>query len=89
MPFNPLRVPKRLRKKLRNKPESTRRAIARCLKRLQENPHYPSLRTKKMEGRGGVVFESRASQGDRVTWYWAGSRIIIEDHCKHDVIEGR
>jgi hypothetical protein len=89
MTFNPLRVPKRLRKRLRDKPEPVRNAIARCFKRLQENPYHPGLRTKKMEGRGGYVYESRASRADRVTWYWDGSRIVIENHCKHDIVEGR
>lgn len=89
MPFNPLRVPKRLKKKLKRKPEPMQKAIAGCLRQLEENPFHPGLRTKKMEGRGGKVFESRASQANRVTWFWDGPRIVIEDHCKHDVVEGR
>lgn len=89
MTSNPLRVPKRLGKKLRSKPEPMQRGIVRCFKRLQENPYYPSLRTKKMQGRGGEIFESRASGANRVTWFWDGPRIVIEDHCKHDVVEGR
>jgi mRNA interferase RelE/StbE len=89
MTFNPLRVPKRLKKKLRAKPEPTRRAIAGCLRQLEDDPFHPGLRTKKMGGRGGNIFESRASRGDRVTWFWDGPRIVVEDHCKHDIVEGR
>jgi len=76
-----------LAEKLDNKQEPQRRAIRECFKKLRQNPRYPGLRTKKMQGRGGLVFESRASKGDRVTWFWDGSRIIIENHCKHDIVE--
>jgi hypothetical protein len=87
--LTPLLVPKRLKKKLRNKPEQMQRGILACLKQLRKDPRHPGLRTKKMTGRRGDIFESRATKGNRITWFWQGSMIVIEDHCKHDVVEGR
>lgn len=61
-------------------------AIVRCITRLRENPRHPSLRTKKMQGVEGV-FESRASQADRVTWHWDEDVIVIRNHCNHHILK--
>jgi hypothetical protein len=50
------------------------------------------LRAKKLSGRvvdGNDVFEARAGKGDRVTFYWVGKRIVVENHCHHDIVKRR
>ena len=31
-------------------------------------------------------FEARATRGDRVTFYWDGDTIVVENHCKHSIL---
>jgi hypothetical protein len=62
------------------------------VRQLRENWRHPGLRTKKLAGRtveGNQVFEARAGAGDRVTFYWDGPRIVLENHCKHDILKRR
>ena len=80
-----VRLTKELEDKLDAKSRPQRRAIAQCLERLQENPRHPGLRTSKVQGRRGV-FEARASRADRITWFWQGSVIVIENHCGHEIL---
>ena len=35
---------------------------------------------------GGDLFEARATRGDRVTFYWDGDTIVVENHCKHSIL---
>lgn len=86
MPPFIIRLTDELENKLDTKSDKRRRAIAHCLERLQENPRHPGLRTKKVQGKGGTVFETRASRGDRVTWFYDGSIIVIENHCGHEIL---
>jgi hypothetical protein len=57
---------------------------------LREDWRQPGLKAKKLEGRraanGADVFEARVTKGDRVTFYWDGPRIVIENHCTHDEV---
>ena len=85
MPYT-LRVPTPLEAKLNEKPESRRKAIRECFKKLRQNPRHPGLRTSKVQGRGGDVFEARASRADRVTWFYDGPIIVIENHCGHEIL---
>jgi mRNA interferase RelE/StbE len=83
-PFT-IRLTQELEDKLDAKSGSERRAIAQCLERLQENPRHPGLRTSKVQGRRDV-FEARASRAERVTWFYEGSVIVIENHCGHEIL---
>ena len=91
--MTPLRVPKPLRKKLAKKDPKAQGAILGCFRQLREDWRSPGLMAKKMGGRrapnGGPVFEARVTEGDRVTFYWDGPRIVIENHCKHDILKRR
>lgn len=91
-PLTPLRVPKPLRKKLAKKSPQAQGAILGCFRQLRIDWRYPGLRASKLGGRvvnGEPVFEPRVTGGDRVTFYWDGPRIVIENHCKHDILERR
>lgn len=85
MPQFTVRLTNELEAKLDAKSISQRMAIAQCLERLQENPRHPGLRTSKVQGRRGV-FEARASRAERVTWFYEGSAIVIENHCGHEIL---
>lgn len=88
MPLTPLRVPMPLKRKLAKKPPDMQGAINACFRQLRENPHHPGLKTSKVGGRRGV-FEARVDQKNRVTFFWDGPRIVIENHCNHDIVRGR
>jgi hypothetical protein len=85
--LTPLRLPRPLRKKLAKKTPQAQGAIVGCIRQLRIDWRYPGLKAKKLAGRtvdGNQVFEARATAGDRVTFYWDGPRIVVENHCKHD-----
>lgn len=88
--LTPIRIPRPLRKKLAKKEIKSQGAITACIRQLRLDWHHNSLRTKKMQGAksslGGDLFEARATRADRVTFYWDGGTIVIENHCKHDIL---
>lgn len=91
-PLTPLRVPKPLRKKLGKKSQQAQGAILGCLRQLRVDWRHVGLRAKKLDGRlvdGNPVFEARATGGDRVTFYWDGPVIVVENHCHHDMLKRR
>ena len=56
-----------------------RKAIAKLL----TNPHYPSLRVKKMQGVQGI-WEARASLSMRLTFEIVGDLIVLHNIGRHD-----
>lgn len=88
MPLTRLRVPKPLKKKLAKKTPEMQGAINACLRQLRQDPHHPGLRTSSVGGRKGV-FEARVSKGNRVTFFWDGPVVVIENHCNHEITGGR
>ena len=55
-----------------------------ALKRLKENPRYPSLRVKKMKGHPGV-WEARISRSYRILFEIEGDAFLILRLGPHDV----
>jgi mRNA-degrading endonuclease RelE of RelBE toxin-antitoxin system len=54
---------------------------------LENNPFYPSLRTKKFHGMPGY-FESSVNMDIRILWYFEGGRIIlVTDVGHHDLVK--
>lgn len=88
MALTPLRIPTRLRKKLAKKTPDMQGAITACLLQLRKDPGHPSLRTKAVGGRKGV-FEARVDGKNRVTFFWDGPWIVVENHCNHDITKAR
>lgn len=64
-----------------------------CVRQLREDWRRQGLRTKQLQGRiapnGEPVYEARVTRGDRVTFYWDGHVLVIENHCTHKNVLGR
>jgi hypothetical protein len=88
--LTPVVVPKPLRKRFAKKTPAMRGSLSACFRQLRIDWRHNSLRAKKMQGRrahnGADLFEVRASRANRVTFFWDGPRIVIENHCKHDIL---
>lgn len=81
----PKRFKKRLDKKVKKHPQLVA-AILECVHRLGEDPYHPGLRTHGVQGAPGV-FESYVDQANRVTWHWGDDRIVLRNHCNHDIVK--
>ncbi|MHB1537562.1 MAG: hypothetical protein ACYCUM_04615 [Solirubrobacteraceae bacterium] len=87
MTLTPLRIPRNLKKKLEKKPPEMQAAIVACLRQLQEDWRHPSLQSSKLGGTDGI-YHAKVSRGNRITFFWEGDRIVIENHCHHDILKG-
>jgi hypothetical protein len=90
-PLTPLILPRPLKKKFERKSVESRGAISACLRQLREDWRHTGLHTHKISGRkvnGSQVFAARVSKGDRVTFYWDGPALVIENHCTHKQVLG-
>jgi hypothetical protein len=85
MPPTPMRIPKPFKRRLAKKTTEEQGAIARCVKKLRENPHQPGLRVSKMGGHADV-FEVRIDRAKRLTFVWDGPVIVLLNHCDHDKV---
>ncbi len=59
------------------------------LGRLIEDPHHPSLRTNKMEGKWGErgVFEARVTKDFRFTFQIEGDQYLLRRIGPHDILK--
>ncbi len=87
MALTPLRVPRNLKKKLEKNTPEMQAAIAACLRQLQEDWTHPSLGCSKLGGTKGI-YHAKVSRGNRVCFFWEGDRIVIQNHCHHDILKG-
>jgi hypothetical protein len=83
-----IEVPRPFRTRLQKKPAQLQGAIARCIKRLGENPRHPSLQTHPVQGARGV-FEAYVDMKNRLTFHWDGDRIVLRSHCDHNILNER
>jgi mRNA-degrading endonuclease RelE of RelBE toxin-antitoxin system len=60
-----------------------KRSVRKCLVLLSDNPKYPSLRVKKMEGTKGI-WEGRASKRLRMTFEMSGGMMVMRNVGEHD-----
>ncbi len=60
----------------------SQKAVAKALRLLLNNPHHPSLRTRKMEG-CSHVFEASANMDIRITFHYEKPDTIILRYCGH------
>lgn len=78
---------KNFEKNLKKLSLNEQKIVAGKLKILQENPHHPSLRTKKIKGYEGL-FECSVNMDIRILWRYYGSDIIITlDIGHHSIVE--
>lgn len=60
--------------------------IADCIKALAADPKNPKLRTHKMQGHKGVWEAYIDNDGNRVTFEWDTSVIVLRNNCNHDML---
>ncbi len=83
-----LKYSKTFEKDLKRLSPKEQKAVASKLKILMENPFYPSLRTKKVQGLNNV-FEMSVNMDIRILWrYENGIIILLLDVGHHKDILG-
>ena len=83
-----LKYTKEFEKDLKRLTSSEQKAVAGKLKLLVQNPFYPSLRTKKVQGLDNV-FEMSVNMDIRILWkYQDGIIILLLDIGHHKNILG-
>ena len=83
-----LKYTKTFEKDLKALSEKEQRTVAQKLGLLAENPFYPSLRTKKVQGLDNV-FEMSVNMDIRILWkYEDGIIILLLDVGHHNDILG-
>lgn len=85
MALTPLRIEPRFKRRLKKKPADMQAAIERTVTQLRKDPHHPGLRTHRVQGKKGV-WEARIDGGHRLTFHWEGPRIVLRNHCNHEVV---
>lgn len=60
--------------------------LDRALIQLRRDPRHKGLRTKRVQGKPGVL-ESRIDGGNCLTWEWDGGTIVLRNHCHHDILK--
>lgn len=83
-----LKYTKTFEKDLKKLSSSEQKAVAQKLKLLIQNPFYPSLRTKKVQGLDNI-FEMSVNMNIRILWkYENGVTILLIDVGHHKDILG-
>jgi len=83
--LTPVRVPKPLKKKLAKKTPEMQKAVLACITQLREDWRHPGLRSSKLSGTD--IYHARIDGGNRVTFFWEDGRIVIENHCNHEILD--
>lgn len=71
-----LKYTKAFEKNLKKLSAPEQKAVAQKLKILTENPFYPSLRTKKVQGFNNI-FEMSVNMDIRILWQYENNIIIL------------
>ena len=83
-----LKYTRQFEKDLKRLSQSEQRAVAAKLRLLVQNPFYPSLRTKKVQGIDDV-FEMSVNMDIRILWrYENGVILLLLDVGHHQDILG-
>ena len=83
-----LKYTRQFEKDLKRLSQSEQRAVAAKLRLLVQNPFYPSLRTKKVQGLDDV-FEMSVNMDIRILWrYENGVILLLLDVGHHQNILG-
>jgi mRNA interferase RelE/StbE len=68
-------------------PMADRKALMKKIRLLEDDPFYPSLRSKQVLGNPGY-YEFSVNMNFRVIWYYKSSRVIVLMKIGgHDVID--
>ena len=80
------RVPASFKKRASKKPREMQKMIADCIMKLAADPKDPKLKVHKMSGLKGVWEAYVDNDGNRVTFEWDGSTIVLRNNCNHDML---
>jgi hypothetical protein len=86
--LTPLEVDKAFKKRLSDKTPEMQASILKAVQQLRTDPRHPGLRTHSIRGRPGV-FGARVDKGNRLTFCWDGSTIVLLNHCNHKKVLGK
>lgn len=86
MALTPVEVPRPLKKKLAKKPKEMQGAVLAAIRQLRIDWSHPGLGCSKLGGT--EIYHAKVSKGNRITFYWEGDTIVIENHCNHDILKG-
>lgn len=79
----------RFKRDFRDLPEHIKRRAERALRFLLTNPHYPSLRSKKMEGKNDIegrdIWEARVTGNYRFTFAVEDDTYVLYRIGPHDI----
>jgi mRNA-degrading endonuclease RelE of RelBE toxin-antitoxin system len=81
-----IRWTQRFKKDFQSLPEDIKERLAKQLQLLQQNPHYPSLNTKKMKYPGDI-WEGRITRSYRFTYQVAENTYILRRVGVHDILK--
>ncbi|MDQ2088126.1 hypothetical protein RBH29_16995 [Herbivorax sp. ANBcel31] len=70
--------------KVKNLPIEVKKQLKKKLEIMIDNPRHPSLRTKKIKGRGDNIFEASINMDIRMTWQYIEDGIILRNIGEHD-----
>lgn len=85
MALTPVEIPRPLKKSLAKKDAAMQAAILAAIRQLREDWNHPSLASSKLGGTN--VYHAKVSRGNRLTFFWEDERIVIENHCNHDILK--
>lgn len=64
-------------------PKDIKKILRSKLEILLDNPHHPSLRTKKIQGQDNI-FEASVTMEIRITWQYIENGILLRNIGEHD-----
>ena len=67
-------------------PKEIQARTEKAIQRLAQNPSYPSLRVKKMQGLRDI-WEASVTMSYRLTFHRAGEAIILRRVGTHDILK--
>ena len=70
-------------KKIKQLPREIKTKVRKKLDLLLDNPHHPSLRTKKIQSQNNL-FETSITMNIRLTWQYSTDGIILRNIGAHD-----
>ena len=82
----PVVIEPTFKRRLKKKSDQMQDAIIDCVLMLGANVRYPGLHTKKVRGMKGV-FEARVDKANRVTFHYEEGKIVMRNHCNHDIVK--
>jgi hypothetical protein len=86
MAMTPVEISKPLKKRLAKKPPEMQAAILAAISQLREDWRHPGLGCSKLSGTN--IYHAKVGRGNRLTFFWEDDRIVLENHCHHDILRG-